>query len=527
MNTEDRFPWTTAIGLAGRNVWRGRVLGVQIRTFISIGLAIALLGSAAVAFVPTNRPTSTHTKQNVLVIMTDDETLSELQHMPMVQSLLVNQGTSFDNYYTTSPNCCPSRAAYYSGQVPHNDGISDNVPPLGGAQKFASHLGETIATWMQRSGYYTASIGKFLNGWGNPEKPDNWTAGIAAPAGWNHWFGLIDPTTYSYYNYDVSNDGVRRHYGGQPQDYQTDVLGQEVVDTISRGNRSGKPWFVSWTPLAPHVGQGESTDLNNNPIKSLPVPPPAHDGQFSGEPLYSSPSQVYGPAAADSSDVRDKPKYVRERVSKAPASRLYVTRAWQKELESIQGVDDWVGRIYKTLQDLGALDNTTIIFTSDNGLFHGEHGLIQKGQLYEEAVRVPLVVRGPGFPAGSTVSQLAEITDLAPTILNIGQARTTQPLDGADLKPLAQDPMVGANRALLLETSYSYQHLSTAAIRVGQWAYMAWSDGESELYDLTKDPYEVHNLAGDPVYAATATDLSARLRILQSCAGDSCKMYLQ
>lgn len=495
---------------------------------MAVGLLLAVLaGCVVVVVIVGNHPTPTRSSgQNVLVIMTDDETYSELQYMPQVKSLLVEQGTSFDNYYTTSPNCCPSRAAYYSGQLPHNDGVIDNIPPLGGAQKFASHLDETVATWMQSAGYYTASIGKFLNGWGNPDKPDDWTEGIAAPSGWNHWFGLIDPTTYSYYDYDVSVDGQRHHYGDKPADYQTDVLGKDVFDTIAHGAQSGKPWYVSWTPLAPHTGQSESQTPSRSPNSLYPVPPPDHIGQFANEPLYTAPSQIWGAAAAQSADVQGKPAYVRDRVATTPIEQVNQQKSWQAELATIQGVDDWVGRIYKELQDLGELDQTTIVFTSDNGIFHGEHGLRQKGLLYEEAIHVPLVIRGPGFPSGTTAHQMAEVIDLAPTILAIGHARTTQALDGIDLKPLASDPTAAADRALLMETAYSYAKLSTTELRLAGWAYMHWSDGSTELYEMGLDPYQMKNLSGVPAYAVIQADLEKRLTKLSTCVGHGCQMYV-
>ncbi len=482
-----------------------------------------LAGAVVVGAVFGSSEVTTTSDQNVIVIMTDDQTYDQLRFMPQVQSLLVEQGTSFVNFYTSTPNCCPSRAAFYSGQMPHNNGVSDNVPPLGGAQKFASHLDQTIATWVQQSGYYTASIGKFLNGWGNPEKPDLWTGGIEPPPGWTHWFGLIDPTTYGYYNYSVSDDGTRRDYGNDPADYQTDVLGREVLDTITEGSQSGKPWFISWTPLAPHVGAGENVSTDGLYRGVLAIPSPAHAGKFADEPLSSSPSQVFDDAALRSADLMNKPERVRNRVSSFPTSEKYATRTWRAALESIQSVDEWVGEIYRHLDALGELDRTTIIFTSDNGFFHGEHGLWGKGLLYEEAVRVPLVIRGPGFPPGATADQMTMMVDLAPTILGITAADTSQLLDGIDLRPLAVDPSLSADRVVFLETSYTYSGGdSTVAVRVGRWAFMKWSSGERELYDLSSDPYQMVNLIDDPPDMAALDLLDSLASQLATCEGSTC-----
>jgi arylsulfatase A-like enzyme len=475
---------------------------------------------------PTAPPGQAGTRPNVLVIMVDDETYNELPYMPNVKSLLQAQGTTYSHYYTTTPNCCPSRAGYYTGQYPHNNGIKDNEPPLGGAELFIPHQSETLPVWLHDDGYYTASIGKYLNGWGNPDKPDLWTGGIAPPPGWDHWFGLVDPSTYQYYDYSVSDDGVLHKYGSAPTDYQTDVLGQEVVNTIQKGSASGKPWFVSWTPLAPHVGkrEGDSGTNGEGGIDGLlPIAPPGKEDAFANEPLYSVPSQTWGPLAAATPDVSTKPPYVQDRVKHFPAPIDYMTQAWRAELATIQGVDAWIPKIVQALTEQGQLDRTTIMFTSDNGLFHGEHGLYQKGLLYEEAVHVPLVIRGAGFPAGKTADQLALNIDLTATIMSLAGATSKQPLDGRSLEPLAEDPDVAKDRAVMFETWYTGTHIATQELRVGPWALMRWSTGDIELYNLTNDPFEMHNLAKDPSYFSTVAGLAPRLDLLSRCAGASCE----
>ena len=199
-------------------------------------------------------------RPNVLVIMTDDQTLESMRVMPIVGKQLVAEGTSFSKYYVSFPNCCPSRATYLTGQYSHNTGVEDNVPPLGGAGKLKAD--ETLPVWLQRSGYWTASIGKFLNTWGED-------GNITPPPGWNRWFGLIDPTTYQYYGYSVSVDGQRRDYGTSPQDYQTDVLGKEVVDTIRARAGQDQPWYVSFTPLSPHAEKPESAQTEGVDVRGL------------------------------------------------------------------------------------------------------------------------------------------------------------------------------------------------------------------------------------------------------------------
>ncbi|MEZ5142276.1 MAG: sulfatase-like hydrolase/transferase [Acidimicrobiales bacterium] len=216
---------------------------------VAVVVAVLVLGAAVSvgAVVRTHVTDGAH--PNILVVMTDDQTLEEMRALPRTQRLIGDQGTTFDQYYVSFPVCCPSRATYYSGQYAHNHDVRDNVPPLGGAGKFVPHQQDTLAVWMKDAGYQTASIGKYLNGWGED-------GNISPPPGWDHWFGLIDPSTYNYFNYSVSVNGQRYDYGTRPEDYQTDVLGQEVVNTIGRFSQDGRPWFVSFTPLAPHVEAG-------------------------------------------------------------------------------------------------------------------------------------------------------------------------------------------------------------------------------------------------------------------------------
>ncbi len=458
---------------------------------------------------------------NLLVIMTDDQTLESVRVMSNVRTLLAEQGTTFSRYYVTTPNCCPSRATFYSGQYPHNNGVRDNVPPMGGALLFRAIEDESLGPWMQQAGYWTAHIGKYMNGYGDPNPPYSWDDGIEPQPGWDRWFSLIDPFTYTFYNYKVSVDGEERTYGTAPEDYQTDVLGQEVLDSIDAGVASGKPWFVSWMPVAPHIGQRERVpEPGEIPDSFTVVPAPRHLGMFANEPMFQAPSLVYGAAAASSEDLAGKPKMVQERATADEALSLSGYRA---ELESLQAIDEWIGRMYDKLEETGQLDSTVIVFASDNGLFHGQHGLWQKSLLYEEAVHVPLIVRGPGFPAGTTATQLTSNIDLAPTLLGIAGGEATRVLDGRDLRPLASDPAQGTDRALLLENWYTFTNTSTQAIRVGDWAYMEWSTGERELYDVGTDPYQMTNLASDPAYAQTITELSQRLGVMRSCAGATCE----
>ena len=502
----------------------------RTKIFVAVGAACLVLGLAVVAWGATTALSSGPT--NVVVIMTDDQALESIGAMPNVENLLAAEGTTFSNYYVATPNCCPSRAAFYRGQYPHNNGVWDNYPAEknggipGGNRAFRAVQDEAIGVWMQRAGYYTMHAGKYLNGWGNPDED---TADISPPPGWTHWFSTIDPFTYAYYNYEISNDGTRVAYGDAEADYQTDVLGNEVVSSISSAAEAGEPFFVTFTPLAPHSGRKYATP-DEPPDSFAAVSAPRHDGMYAGSALPDKPNRIFGAEALTSPEIAAKSPLVRQRFTCqncGPANLENAQYSWEKELESLTAVDEWVGQIYRTLDEQGVLDDTLIIFTSDNGLFRGEHGLTDKGLLYEEAVHVPLIIRGPGFGAGETRDQLVNNVDLAPTILRAAGAPAAIDLDGVALQDFAADPDAGQNRGILLETKLAFTTNASAAIRVGSWSYIEWyTNGQvsfRELYELGGDPYQMTNLADDPQYASVVSDLANRLTALRSCAGDTCE----
>src|SRR5581483_4482075 len=168
-------------------------------------------------------------------------------------------------------------------------------------------------------------------------------------------------------------------------------------------------------------------------------------------------------------------------------------------------------------------DHTVIVFTSDNGFFHGEHRLREGKFLpYEESVAVPLVVRGPGFPAGGVARQLVANVDLAATFVDLAGATAGRTLDGLSLRALASDPQAGADRALLLE-AIEGNRPAYRAIRTPRWKWVEYSNGARELYDLVADPHELRSLHAAKSTAKTREQLAARLAALASCAGASCR----
>jgi len=474
---------------------------------VLVALAVA---TAAVAFVVVRSRTAERPipkGPNIVVIMTDDQTLETMRFLPQVKNLIQDKGTTFTNYTVSFPNCCPSRATYLTGQYSHNTGVQDNVPPDGGFAKLKGD--QTLPVWLHDAGYVTASVGKYLNTWGDGGQ-------IQAPPGWDRWYSLIDPSTYHYFDYDISVDGVRTHFGKRPQDYSTDVLAREAVRFIGARANKKRPFFLSFTPLAPHSAAPETR--NGVALAfALPVPAPRYDHTM---PDIQPPET----ASFNQDDISKLPVDVHRPVMPASTIR-YIRTYYEAEVETLRAINDAVTGIVGALTSTGELSHTVILFTSDNGLFHGEHRLSGgKYYLYEPAVHLPLFIRGGPFTAGTTVTQPAGNVDLAPTVLALaGVTQDKLVMDGRSLIPLVGHPSVGADRGYLLENRKAQGKDQTWGIRTTRWKYLEDIHGEKELYDLRADPDEVTNLAGKAAYATVQAELTKRLHVLRSCAGPTCE----
>ncbi len=436
-------------------------------------VAIAGLAGDAQSASPASRP-------NVVVLMTDDQTLESMRVMPNVQTLLADQGVTFDNSFVSYSLCCPSRATFLTGQYAHNHGVWGNAAPNGGYYKLDST--NTLPVWLQRAGYQTIHLGKYLNGYGTRSKTE-------IPPGWGEWFGTPDPSTYRYLGYTFNENGKLVTYGNTAANYKTDVEAQKAVDIIARQALDPRPFFLWVAFLAPHSGGPRDPDDPSG--QATPSPAPRHRNLFSTQPLPIPPS-------FNERDVSDKPAGIRNRPLMSAAKIAAVRENYQQRLESLLAVDDAVGQIVNRLAAIGELDKTYIIFTSDNGFFHGEHRVPNgKVLLYEPSIRVPLIMRGPEHPrrAASEPVRLQH----RPRADDRRRDRMRSPsriLDGRSLLPFAKDPLLYSGRDLLLETP------TYAAIRTPNWLYARIRDGgERELYDLAHDPDELTSLHADPRYS--------------------------
>jgi arylsulfatase A-like enzyme len=486
--------------------------------------ATAVLAAAAALFValgggpgPTASaaPAGAQEQPNVVVLMSDDQTLEEMRFMPATERLIGGAGATFTNTVTNWPLCCPSRATFLTGQYAHNHGVLGNAPPQGGFDQLNAN--RTLPVWLQRAGYWTVHIGKFLNGY---EESD-----VGVPPGWSDWHG--SKKTYFYYGYQLLEAGQVVTYGSanenpdapsDPGSYSTDVFTDKAVAAIADRAPSDQPFFLSVNYLAPHEGAPNGGHCGNSA-----KPAARHAGLLDDEPLPQPPS-------LNEADTSDKPRSIRKLELLTPEQLARTTTNYRCRAESLLAVDESVQRIVEQLRASDELRNTLVIYESDNGFFHGEHRLSGgKNKVYEEAIRVPLLMRGPGIPRGVTVGDETVNADVAPTILDAASAKPGLPQDGQSLLPFAAHPERMHGREILIEQdppnlpSGRPRGTEYKAIRTDRYKFVRYWNDEVELYDLTADPYELDNLARDPAYSDVQSALSKRLEKLSDCAGKSCR----
>ena len=444
---------------------------------------------------------------NVIVVMTDDQDDSMLG-LPRTSALLGAGGTTFENAYVSFPLCCPTRATLLNGQYAHNHGVVSTELPNG---YNAMNHGNTLAVWLKRAGYRTAMVGKYLNGYGlNDGIPEGKPDRREEPPGWSEWFALTADKDQRRYGYKLNENGEIHTYGRGRRNYVTDVLAGKAVDFIKDQAPRPKPFFLWFNPSAPHGEAGGPTGIARNP-----TPAPRHIGAFEGALRPRTPN--FNPA-----DVSGKPGFITTIPRLGSAEILDIDLRYQGRAESLLSVDEAVKRIWQRLKKAGDKRRTYVIFTSDNGLMMGAHRLLLKNYIYEEDVRVPLLIRGPGIPRGVVREDFVSSVDLAPTITEITGVTPGLTMDGRSLIPVANGGGQGKARELLFERTGG-----DAAIRSGDWVYIDRIFNDDELYNLATDRWQLDNLlhpAPDvlPENEARADQLAARLLQLQKCAGASC-----
>lgn len=430
-------------------------------------------------------------RPNVVVILTDDMRADELRYMPNVNRLLAAEGLTYSNAYVSNPHCCPSRSSILTGNYSHTTGVYTNGSgewsEYGGYEGFMSHGNDplTFPVALDGAGYRTGLFGKSLNGQG---------ADDPALSGFDTWLGLVHlPGTGRYLDYFMNRDGTITEYGHAAADYSTDVFAADAVEFIT-SVPSEEPLLAYYAPSGPHSGVG--------------ISPRRYDGDAEGL------NRLRGPAFNER-NVKDKPRYIRS-LPRLDGFRLAsVLNGNEERVEALWAVDDAVGDIVQALDDSGRLENTVILFMSDNGHQRGEHRWSGKQVPYESSLRVPLVIRFDALGLSGTTDSLAANVDLAETIAEL----TGTPLADTDGVSLVRTFSGGHVRSAVLveHLNYSpsrYDAPTLCGLRTAHRMFTRYATGELELYNMRRDPHQLVNLARHPTRRASAiiAKLDARLR---------------
>jgi N-acetylglucosamine-6-sulfatase len=497
---------------------RGLVLaGLAALLWVAVSLPVAIGARNADTAAAKAKMNQAEPPPNVLIIETDDQDQASLRVMPNVNALIGEKGVAFPHSFVNYPLCCPSRATRLTGQYAHNHGVLDNQEPNGGFDKLDS--ANTLPVWLQRSGYYTGLIGKYLNGY---EAHRDDPGGPLIPPGYSEWQGTT--RTYTFYGYEVNENGTLVQYGsqatnpdspGNPANYSGDVFTGKAVDFVARRAPSSQPFFLWLSYLAPHSGGPNPDPPNTSHCAGTAKPAPRHLHAFDAEVLPQPPS-------FNEVDVSDKPQGVQQRTLFSDEDISDLHRFYRCRLASLLAIDEGVAQIIGMLSATGELANTLIVFTADNGFMHGEHR-VKSGKFvpYEESIQVPLLIRGPGFPKGKTIRDLATNVDIVKTIVKATEADSDRRLDGFPLQGFDDNPVRERGRELLIETD------QYAGVRTRRYVYVEYfagnSAGDKELYDLDTDPFQLNNLVGASSYDAVESALAKRLASLRGCSGDGCR----
>lgn len=438
-------------------------------------------------------------RPNILLISTDDQDIYELRSMPRTRRLLAAEGMTFTQALSPHPLCCPARAGILTGQYAQNNGVQHNHGRYGGFK--ALEVRRNIGSWLQAAGYDTALVGKYLNeyGRGDPRQP-----------GWTVWNPMLSGV-YSYYGTRFYDNGTPKTYDG----YSVNVVGDRTVDYIHAFAAQDRPFFIWSSQVAPHaISLGRGT-------WGPPRGPQRNVGVGAGAevvaPALRKPSfNVMGPP---------EPGLVGET---GPWSRSYIQHYSDQRAQSLGAVDAAVAAAVRALADTGELDNTYIFFTTDNAYLLGEHGYIGKNVLYEENLRIPLLVRGPGVRPGSRSELPVTLYDLAPTVLQIAGGTAGVVEDGESFLPALTGQSMPWRDTQLVQAGSTRKRGPAPGwffrgVRTARYSYAREpATGRQTLYDRVRDPYEMHNVARLPQYAAVRRELARRTTLLSRCAGASC-----
>jgi N-acetylglucosamine-6-sulfatase len=443
---------------------------------------------------------------NVLVVMTDDARTDDFDHMRHLHERIGANGTELARFYAPGPLCAPNRSTFLTGQYPHNTGVTNNRIGVHGLR-----AAQTLPVWLHAAGYTTSLVGKYINGVRVSDR---------IPPGWDNWMVPGHGVTYDYEHSEINDNGrvVRL------QLHSNLAYSLRAQRFIRR--HAHRPWFQWVSFVSPHGGHPRER-VNAPPITSDAVgrvPTRQPGGMGTGPFVRRRYRNAYnGPTLPDGTDIE---RFWND-------ERLTEMR-WliQRRRDSLSDVDDQIDALMSVLTETRQRDRTFVIVVSDNGFQYGEHGLHPgKDQPYEESVRIPCFIRGPGVRQGYRHTGLAGMMDLAPTILRMAGAEGSAPagfaFDGRSVLGRISDPSLGDeghDRTILLEAvdegadvGWLWRGLVTSNRK-----YAEFVNGPRLLFDRDLDPHEETNLV--QARPDEVRRLHEALSALERCAGDTCRV---
>ncbi|KAK2887886.1 hypothetical protein Q8A73_019334 [Channa argus] len=472
---------------------------------------------------------------NIILILADDQDvqLGGMTPMKKTKRLIGDAGATFVNAFTVTPLCCPSRSSILTGRYPHNHEVRNNslTGNCSSPQWQKGPEAESFPIYLSKQKYQTFFAGKYLNQYGRKEAGDV----VHVPPGWDQWHALVGNS--QYYNYTLSVNGKEEKHGDSyEKDYLTDLITNRSLRFLD--DRSPQhPFFLMLSPPASHAPWTAAPQYQNE-FSDVKAP---RDGSF------DKPG-------------KDKHWLLRQPVNPMSNSSItFLDNAYRKRWQTLLSVDDMVETLVKKLDSIKELDNSYIFYTSDNGYHTGQFSLpIDKRQLYDFDIRIPLMVRGPGIKPNQTLQAPVLNIDLASTILDIsGLNLSSVNVDGQSfLSQMAPSLRNGTTRPFFLveytgegspttdpscpklgpglsqcfpdcvcEDAYNNTYACVRTLDGKQnLQYCEFADSESfvEVYDLTPDPHQLENIV-KKVDPAVLQAMNQRLIKLQSCLGDSCR----
>ncbi|MGH9795826.1 MAG: sulfatase family protein [Candidatus Acidiferrales bacterium] len=419
-------------------------------------------------------------RPNIVFILIDDLRWDEMDY-PFVKlpnlRRIAREGVRFRNAFVTTPLCSPSRASFLTGQYAHKHGITDNVD-----RSPRSHELITFARLLHDAGYQTAFLGKWHMGVDDTARP-----------GIDHWVSVKGQGSYLDPEFNVNGERVT------VPGYFTDILNRFAVDFVNQKRATPFLLYIAHKGVHPDVHQYADGSVSD-PGAGKFIPAERHRHLYANAPIPHRPNYGRPPEG--------KPALLRQIADLPPLGPRTATddETIRNRLRMLAAVDDGVGDLLKALEEQKQLDNTLIVFTSDEGYFYGEHGLsVERRLAYEESIRIPLYMRWPRrIQPGSAIDQIALNIDLAPTLLEFAGAPPTKNVDGRSLVPLLRGPKVPWRSSFLIEYFSDkvfprVLQMGYQAVRTERWIYIHYVDleGADELYDLRADPYQMKNVIAD------------------------------